>query len=59
MYKTYRVAVVMPIHNEQQQVKQAINRVPAYVDRIIAVDDGSTDATWQMLSCYPRPMSDV
>jgi glycosyltransferase involved in cell wall biosynthesis len=50
MYKNYRVAVVMPIHNEEGHIERAIKRVPAYVDVIIAVDDGSTDCTWQKLS---------
>jgi glycosyltransferase involved in cell wall biosynthesis len=50
MYKNYQVAVVMPIHNEANHIEQAIGRVPDYVDLIIAVDDGSTDFTWQKLS---------
>ena len=50
MYRSYKVAVVMPIHNEQELVSRAVMRVPSFVDRIIAVDDGSTDATWQRLS---------
>jgi len=45
MYKGRRVAVVMPVHNEQAHVSRAIERVPAFVDLIIAVDDGSTDET--------------
>ena len=50
MYRTYKIAVVMPIHNEQEFVSRAVSRVPSFVDRIIAVDDGSTDATWRQLS---------
>lgn len=50
MYKGYGVAVVMPIHNEAEHLEQAIARVPPFVDWIIAVDDASTDATWQRLA---------
>ncbi|HET8675631.1 MAG TPA: glycosyltransferase family 2 protein, partial [Blastocatellia bacterium] len=49
MYKGHTVAVVMPIHNEERQVERAISRVPSFVDIIIAVDDGSTDRTWDRL----------
>ena len=49
MYKGHTVAVVMPIHNEERQVERAISRVPRFVDMIIAVDDGSTDRTWDRL----------
>jgi glycosyltransferase involved in cell wall biosynthesis len=40
-----RVAVVIPAHNEERLVAQTIAGVPALVDRILVVDDGSTDAT--------------
>lgn len=50
MYKGYRVAVVMPIHNEEGFVERAIARVPGFVDLIVAVDDGSDDGTWLKLS---------
>ncbi|HJQ68008.1 MAG TPA: glycosyltransferase family 2 protein [Blastocatellia bacterium] len=54
MYKGHAVAVVMPIHNEERQVERAISRVPRFVDMIIAVDDGSTDRTWQRLKAIPN-----
>ena len=50
MYRGRMVAVVMPIHNEERQVERAISRVPSFVDLIIAIDDGSTDRTWEKLS---------
>ena len=50
MYKGSRIAVVMPIHNEAAHLRQAIERIPAYVDTIVAVDDGSSDSTWEQLS---------
>jgi glycosyltransferase involved in cell wall biosynthesis len=50
MYRGHRVAVVMPVHNEERHVEKAVSRVPSFVDLIIAVDDGSTDDTWGRLS---------
>lgn len=40
----------MPIHNEQDHLARAIARVPDFVDWVVAIDDGSTDATWSRLS---------
>ena len=40
----------MPVHNEESFLERAIARVPSFVDSIIAVDDGSSDATWEKLS---------
>src|SRR5215475_11263034 len=45
MYRNQRIAVVMPIHNEEHRIQRAIARVPAFVDLIIAVDDASSDGT--------------
>jgi glycosyltransferase involved in cell wall biosynthesis len=50
MYRGQRIAVVMPVHNEEAHVERAFRRVPRFVDLIIAVDDGSTDDTWGVLS---------
>ncbi|HXG95467.1 MAG TPA: glycosyltransferase family 2 protein [Blastocatellia bacterium] len=50
MYKGHRIAVVMPVHNEELFIERTISRVPSFVDLIIAVDDASSDSTWQRLS---------
>jgi len=45
MYKEHSVAVVVPAYNEETQIARVIETMPDFVDRIIIVDDKSTDQT--------------
>jgi len=45
-----RVAVVVPAHNEAKLIAATIGGIPTLVDRIVVVDDGSTDATAEAAS---------
>lgn len=45
MYSYYKVYVVAPAHNEENQILKVINTMPAFVDKIVIVDDASTDKT--------------
>jgi len=40
-----RVAVVVPARNEQQWLGEVLDTMPAFVDRVVVVDDGSRDST--------------
>ncbi|MFD1600093.1 glycosyltransferase family 2 protein [Halobellus rarus] len=46
MYDGQTIGVVVPAHNEADLVGDVIETMPAYVDRIYAIDDASTDSTW-------------
>lgn len=55
MYNGRTVGVVIPAYNESAHIGRVIESVPAYVDRVYAVDDGSKDHTWEVLrECADR-----
>lgn len=45
MYKGKRVIVITGGYNEEGKIGKVINKIPSYVDEIVAIDDGSTDNT--------------
>jgi glycosyltransferase involved in cell wall biosynthesis len=56
MYRELSVAVVMPAFNEERAIGPAVASVPAFVDRVIVVDDASRDATAEVVARMPgRP----
>lgn len=50
MYREQRIALVIPAHNEEKLIGQTLDSVPALVDSIYVVDDGSTDNTKGVVS---------
>lgn len=45
MYKSLRVAVVVPAYNEERALPATLRSVPGFVDHVVVVDDASHDAT--------------
>lgn len=43
MYKDKRVALVIPAYNEERLIRSTLEHVPELIDKIIVVDDASTD----------------
>ena len=46
MYEGNTVGVVIPAYNEEEFIGDVLKSIPSYVDRIYAIDDASTDDTW-------------
>lgn len=49
MFEGSSIAVVVPCFREETQIRGVIETMPAFVDRIIVVDDQSPDATAQVV----------
>ena len=46
MYQGRRIIAIVPAYNEEQKISQVVARTPReIVDRLLVVDDGSTDRT--------------
>ncbi|WP_435074252.1 glycosyltransferase family 2 protein [Halorubrum sp. HHNYT27] len=54
MYDGKAVGVVVPAYNEAGHIGEVIETMPAYVDRIYAIDDASSDGTWAEIREYAR-----
>ena len=54
-----RCVAIIPIYNEAPTVLSVLTRVVRRVDRLIAVDDGSTDATPRLLRGWARRYRNV
>lgn len=50
MFHDKRVAVLIPAYNEAHQIAGVLDGLPKFVDDVIVVDDGSTDATAQVVT---------
>src|SRR5262245_38167853 len=49
MFEGRRVIVVVPAYNEEKLIGRVLETMPEFVDRVIVVDDASTDATHRLL----------
>jgi glycosyltransferase involved in cell wall biosynthesis len=49
MYLEKKIAVVVPAYNEEKLIGQTLSSIPEFVDKIIVVDDRSTDKTSEVV----------
>ncbi|GAA0241101.1 glycosyltransferase family 2 protein [Haladaptatus pallidirubidus] len=52
MYGGHTIGVVVPAYNEEGFVGDVLDSLPDFVDRVYAVDDASTDGTWDEICEY-------
>jgi len=45
MYRSNRISVVIPCHNEEEGIRAVLAQMPAMVDEVVVVDNASTDRT--------------
>jgi len=55
VYKGHSITAVVPAYNEQKLIATTIGTMPDFVDRIVVVDDNSTDATVAMAESVGDP----
>jgi glycosyltransferase involved in cell wall biosynthesis len=58
MYKDAKIGVVVPAYNEEKLIGRVIETIPDFVDRIIVVDDASTDNTVDIVRKYLKNQED-
>ena len=50
MYDGMMVGVVIPARNEAEHLTEVLSTIPDFVDKVVVVDDGSTDGTGKLVS---------
>lgn len=55
MIEGHRIAVVVPAHDEEERLGATLSSMPACVDAIVVVDDGSTDRTAEVARASGDP----
>jgi len=54
VFRDCKVGVIIPAYNEEKLIGQVISTIPPFVDRIIVVDDKSTDRTVEVVRGYQQ-----
>ncbi len=58
MYLNARVGVVVPARNEEKLIGQVLATMPDFVDRIVVVDDCSSDMTSEVATSYSHQLGE-
>ena len=59
MYQDRVIAVIVPAYNEEILIGKVLRTVPTFVDRIIVVDDASSDGTGEVVKAHRKEDSRI
>ncbi len=59
MYKSKKIGVVVPAYNVEKQIVNVIKTMPKYVDKIIIVNDKSTDRTEKVVKEFKKKYKNI
>lgn len=54
MYKKKKISIVVPAYNEENCIHNVINTCPDFVDKIVIIDDKSTDETIKKVKSFKK-----
>ena len=53
-----KIGVVIPAYNEEKYILEVLNSIPNYIDKVIIIDDGSSDDTFKIASKFIKDKKD-
>src|SRR4030042_3531332 len=59
MYRDKTIAVIVPAYNEEKLIGKVIETVPSFIDRIVVVDDASSDRTGEVVKAHQEEDSRI
>lgn len=59
MIKNKSIAVIVPAYNEEELIGEAISTIPNFVDKIIVVNDGSSDNTKDIIGSFINKRNNI
>jgi len=52
MLKGKKISVIIPAYNEEDRLPRVLEGIPAFVDEVIVIDDGSLDGTYNVAKAF-------
>ncbi len=59
MYKNKKIGIVLPAYNEGTQIEDVVSSLPNFIDKIVIIDDKSTDNTLEIVRSLISQRSDI
>ncbi len=59
MYRDKVVAVIVPAYNEEKLIGKVLETIPSFIDRIVVVDDASSDRTGDVVKAHQEEDSRI